>query len=795
MVLDSRATLAEKSVQDGGRETEELLARGLPYISAVDDQTILLRDGDVMASFAVDGISASTADEVEISEIANAFSSLVAQQMPDVGFYVHRISSRTSHHNGLALDPVSEDKPFAQAVDERWQRYLGIAGLRHRTTLVTVTIRPSKVVGLWAKLTGGKRQTEEQLQRRVQRLNQIVTAIMETLSKTNPRRMTVAGGEWLGLLRATITGDYAPLVPGRGFVPINDLISNAPVLFHGDAFTVFGSHSRNTKYGAIVTLKDYPGSTFAGILDGLDLATDMVVTNSFTPGEKIEALQKIQRVARQMAAAEDAARSLQIQLEEAADDQASGRVAFGNHHCTIAVYADSEAELDDTLGNITRAITAIGGSMIRENFAARAAFFAQQPGNYSYRTRASMISSQNFAELGALHGAARGRHKALSPWGEAITILPTGNGEPYRFNFHLAGPEGERTVGHSLVLGQTGSGKTLGAAFLLAQARRLNTRIIVFDKDQGFEMPIRALGGDYTPVKMGENTGFNPFEAESDERGAAWLTDWLEAMLRPKDGELTPVQIDALAKAARDNAKAAKNLQTISHFRSQLRAVDDRKDLHTRIGRWDKGGQFEWLFNGEDKDSLSFENDIVAFDLSEIFDNDDVRTAWLSYVFRRIERIVEDERPTILVMDEAWKLLDDPYFQSRLKDWMLTMRKKNVAVILLTQRVSHISESAAGGAIIESVATRLIYPSNRNTSQELAPLDLTDREQDFLMQSNIGHRLALMQSGDDSTIIDMDLHALGSLLPILGGGKGENAPEGWRDNQNFWQDYSTELNS
>ena len=784
MALDSRTTLAERSVAEPNRDAEELLARNLPYVTAVDDQTILLRDGDVMASFAVDGVSASTADEVEIAEIATAFSSLVAQQMPDVGFYVHRISTRTSP----TLDPVSEEKPFAQAVDERWQNYVGIAGLRHRTTLVTITVRPSKVVGLWSKLSGGKAQTEEQLQKRVIRLNQIITAVMETLSKTHPRRMTVSGGEWLGLLRATISGTYSPLSPGRSFIPINDLISNVSLSFHGDSFNVFGSHSRNTKYGAIVTLKDYPGGTFAGILGGLDLATDMVVTNSFTPGDRIEALQKIQRVARQMAAAEDAARSLQEQLLDAADDQASGRVAFGNHHCTVCVFGDSEAELDDALGFITRAITSIGGSMIRENFAARAAFFAQQPGNYAFRTRASMISSQNFAELGALHGAARGRPKNLSPWSEAITILPTGNGEPYRFNFHLPGQEDERTVGHSLVLGQTGSGKTLGTAFLLAQASRLNPRIIVFDKDHGFEMPVRALDGDYTAVKMGENTGFNPFEAESDERGAAWLTDWLEAMLKPKEGELSPLQIEALAKACRDNAKAAPNLQCISHFRSQLRAVDDGKDLHTRLGRWDKGGQFEWLFNGKGADSLNFDNNVVAFDLSEIFDNDDVRTAWLSYVFRRIERVVEDERPTLLVMDEAWKLLDDPYFQSRLKDWMLTMRKKNVAVILLTQRVSHISESAAGGAIIESVVTRLIYPSNRNTTEELAPLNLTDREREFLIQSNVGHRLALMQSGDDSTIIDMDLHALGPLLPILGGGKGESGRQGWRDKTEFWKD-------
>jgi len=49
MVLDSRITLAEKSLKDKTRESEELMARGLPYITALNDQTILLRDGDVMA--------------------------------------------------------------------------------------------------------------------------------------------------------------------------------------------------------------------------------------------------------------------------------------------------------------------------------------------------------------------------------------------------------------------------------------------------------------------------------------------------------------------------------------------------------------------------------------------------------------------------------------------------------------------------------------------------------------------------------------------------------------------------
>ena len=258
-------------------------------------------------------------------------------------------------------------------------------------------------------------------------------------------------------------------------------------------------------------------------------------------------------------------------------------------------------------------------------------------------------------------------------------------------------------------------------------------------------------------------------------------------MLRPKDGELTPVQLEALARAAEANRHAPANLRTLAHFRSQLRSVDDGRDLHTRLGRWDMDGQHGWLFGGASADPLAFDRDVTAFDLTEVFDAPKVRTAWLSYVFRRIERIVEDERPTLIVMDEASRLLDDPYFRSRPKDWMLTMRKKNVAVVLLTQRVSHIAGSAAGGAILESVATQIVYPSNRNTAEELAPLDPTEGESAFLMQPANGHRLALVRSGEDSAIVDLNLAALGPLLPVLGGGKGEGWPDGWRDDPEFWR--------
>lgn len=780
-MLEAPATHATRRVTDRHVDKGELLVSGLPYLSVIDDQTLLLRDGDIMGSFIVDGINADTVDQRYTTELCNAFSRFIAQQRGSVAYYIHRISVETQP----SMTPA-KGHPFNEEIDRRWQDYLCTVGLRDRVTMVTIIIRPPRRIAKFLSLFGGKdAHSRQEVLARALRLDQLLNTCMVGVSEARPTRLTVSDGRWLGLLRTIIDGSSGRLVPGPKFVPVADRLAGSQITFRGRMFECSGPDANKQRVGTIISVKDYPTDTYPGILDRLNLPYDTIVTQSFTPIDPISAQGKIARVRKQMKAAEDAAVSLMAQLEEAEDDVASGRVVFGDHHCSIAIFCETDKELEDAVAYVTRAMQDAGASIVRESFSARAVYFAQHPGNFAYRTRPAMISSQNFAQFCAMHGLSKGNPPEKCPWGDAVTIIPTARGETFRFNFHLPGKPGQRTVGHSLVLGQTGSGKTLGTAFLISQAQRLDVRTILFDKDNGFEMAVRAMGGRYSAVRMGEDTNFNPMRAEADPRGAAWLTDWLTALAEHDGGRLNPVQIQALNDAVQANTTADPRLQNFEQFRSQLRATDDEGDLYNRLGRWDETGQFGWLFGGKDLDPLAFDNSMTAFDLTEIFDNDIVRTAWLSYVFRRIERLVEDEQPTLLILDEAWKLLDDPYFEARLKDWMLTMRKKNVAVILLTQRVSHIKNSAAGDAILESAVTRLVYPSAFNTEKELAPLHLTPTESAFLQISNVDNQLVLLKSGSDSVVLDFDLGAIGSGLDILGGGRGEKGPEGWRDRPDF----------
>ena len=526
------------------------------------------------------------------------------------------------------------------------------------------------------------------------------------------------------------------------------------------------------------------------LLDALDLPLDIVLTNSFSPIPNNIMAERIQRIIRQMHASDDAAVSLRDQLALAADDQEAGRIAFGDHHLSIAVYAPDRDTLERAAAQIKRVGQEIMAVIVRENMALKATYFAQSPGNFGYRARKTPISSTNFSDFAALHGSVEGRSNDESPWGQSIAVLPTVGTSGYRFNFHEAGSASkEPTVGHTLVLGRTRTGKTLTTAFLTAQAQRIGARLFFFDKDRGLEMAVRALGGRYNEIRAGVPTGLNPLASEIDERGRAWLSDWLATLLT-RSGALSGEQSRHIQGAVTQNADAGAALQRFASFETLFQSLDDDGELQSRVAEWAPGGRFGWVFDEPDRGQrLDLSGDIVGFDMTEILDMTTERMAVLSYIFRQIERVVEDRRPTIIVLDEAWKLLDDPYFGARLENWLVTLRKMNCVVIMMTQYPSQLRDSRVGKTIVETVPTQILFPNDRATIADYDFLRVNAKEAALLVQPTVGQRIALVRSAGDSVFVDADLSALGDLLPILGGGATGEArvPADWRSKPDFWR--------
>jgi type IV secretion system protein VirB4 len=766
---------------------EKRLSSMLPYVSLVTDRTIRTRGNELMQCIRLEGVNSTTNEDAHLDRIGSLLAGIVAQVGTGFSFYLHKVSKAVD----VTLPPIPGEG-FAAAVDQRWRTHLGRSGLRDKTITLSVLKRPETGSRLSIGLGASRTRFAADTTRRLRKLDEVVGFLLSSFDVLKPRLLAASTGELFGFLGSLNTGEEHPLFPRSRLGVIAEDVANTRVTFRGTTI-MLSDGAVGEKVGAIFAVKNYPAKTDSLMLDELNLPVDMVVTHSFVPINVNIMAGRIKRQLRLMQAANDGAVSLAQELELAQDDLESKRLIFGEHHMTVAVYARSQAALDDIASEIRNISATSGINLISEAFGARAHFMAQHPGNTGARSRKAAITNHNFADLATFHRTPLGKTGPELPWGVPITLFPTPERSGFRFNFHEQGaPDREPTGGHTLILGRPGSGKSVLAAFLMTMARRAGARLFVFDYRAGMEMAVRALGGSYSTVQAGRPTGLNPLQTEIDARGQAWLADWLASLLERRDRPLTPVQTNRLQEVVRQNASAGNaGLRNWSDFASLLVSTDDDGDLFERMQEWTAEGRYGWIFGSNTEDTFSLDGDVSGFDLTGILDSESERErmAVLSYLFRRVERVIEDRKPTIIVIDEAWKALDNAYFAERLSNWLVTARKQNAVVVMMTQYASQLERTRTGKTIVEAVPTQVLLPNIRASAADYAMLGLSDKELDVLLGVGSASRLALVRDDRGAVVIDADLSALGPLVTILGGmEKGEDlVGSDYRDRPDFWR--------
>jgi len=778
---------AARTVMPQWHGKEAKLAHQLPYVKLVDDRTILTRGGEYMQCIRVTGINSFTANDDILDKTRAILATVIAQSGAGFSFYINKVSARVP----IEMNHM-EVGGFAGAVDQRWREYLAQAGMRDRTLTISVIKRPTVLdqVPLFRKFS--RKKLADQSRKQVAQLKEVVSFLTQSLTEMEARVLTGSSGELLGFLESLNTGIEGLTFP-RGFPStIADDVANARVTFRGDKFLLTGGSGLD-RIGQIFTVKSYPTQTYCTMFDELSLPIDMVVTHSFTPVNSAVMGDRIKRQIRMMRSGDDAAVSLQQDLVQAADDLASERLIFGDHHMTVATFAESEDRLDSIAAEIRNIAASVGVKLVLEKYSARANYFAQHPGNASYRPRRATVTNINFADMASLHRTPLGKTGDKTPWGTPITMFPTPERSAYRLSFHEKGsPDAEPTSGHTIILGRSGSGKSVLATFLMAQARRAGARVYAFDYRYGLEMGIRALGGSYQSIRAGSPTGLNPLWVETDDAGRGWLTDCLATLIEARGKELTPQQINSIQQMVRRNAEARDpTLRNWAEFAGQFRSVDDGGDLAERMAEWTERGRYGWIFGSTLEDTFSLDDDVVGFDLTGLLDgaNETARMAVLSYIFRRIERKIEDRRPTIVLVDEAWKAFDNKYFADKLEEWLVTARKQNTVVVMMTQFASQLDKSKVGSTIIQALPTQILLPNSRAKESDYGPLQLSDKELDVMLNAVPASHLGLVRDDQGSNIIDANLAPLGEYLSVLGGLKsGEKVVgEDYRDIPEFWR--------
>jgi type IV secretion system protein VirB4 len=742
----------------------------LPYLRHVDDRTIETRDGLLIQVVRLGGLRFETADTEELN-YRKVLRDATLQAIGSSRFAVYHHIIRQRYEP--SFDSEMPDA-FSRQLDEAWSARLSTKRLYANELFLTIVRRPlAGRIGIADRLArwfgrAGTGETEAFAASEQRALDAATEQLVAALGAYDARVIGVYGSphgpcsEPLEFLAALYNAEARPVR-----LPFGDAGEYLPyrrVSFGQDTLELGPGITPERTFAAILSIKDYPGQTTPGMLDELlRIPYELAISQSFAFADREAGLSAMNLALRRMRASDDEALSLRDELSAAKDSLAAGRAAFGEHHLTVAVRGASLAEVDQGVGEVQAALADLGIIAVREEVGLEAAFWAQFPGNFKFIARRALIGTANFASFASGHNFPLGRPYG-NHWGDAVTLFETTAAGPYHFNFH------QGDLGNFTVIGPSGSGKTVVLNFLLAQARKFRPKIIFFDKDRGAELFIRAIGGNYDVLRPGLPSGLNPLLLEENADNRRFLIDWISRLVAIPGESLSAADLEIISDAVNANFGAPPHYRRLSYFATLLRGGHrpHAADLWSRLRPWWGDGERAWLFdNSEDRTDLAAE--AVGFDMTRILDDPALRTPAMMYLFHRVEERL-DGSPSIIVVDEGWKALDDDVFVMRIKDWEKTIRKRNGIVGFATQSAEDALSSRIASAIVEQAATQIFMANPKAQARDYVDgFGLSQHEFELIRTLPDSARCFLIRHGNESVVARLNLAGEGELLTILSG--------------------------
>ena len=748
----------------------------IPLSTHVSPSVLKTTGGDYLLVWHLGGLPFVGRDEWEIEHRHNTFNRMLqtlrAPDFANLAFWVHDVRRKRRISNRSKFGQA-----FNQDLSDAYFDSLSSQKIMQNELYLTMIYRPVTTGKRLVEKSASIPQLQSEQDQAVAKIQELAGNLEAVLKDYSPYRLGMyeaSNGvvfsealEFFGYLLNRIDEPVPVLsAPVNSYLPVSRHMFSDKT---GDF--IINTPNGVNHFGAILNIKEYADGTYPGILNGLKyLDFDYVLTHSFSPIGRQDALKVLDRTKGMMISSGDKAVSQIVELDQAMDQLASGNFILGEYHFTMALYADSQEKLSQNTATARAELSNAGFVSTKEDLAIASSFYSQIPGNWKNRTRLANVSSLNFLGLSPLHNFASGK-KQNNPWGECVTTLQTTNGQPYYFNFHATHPGenslGEKAIANTMVIGKSGTGKTALINFLLSQVQKLDPAptIFFFDKDRGAEIFVRACGGNYLALENGRPTGFNPFHCERNEANVQFLAE-LVKVLAAKPGYTSREEED-IFRAVENMLDTPMHLRNMTNFQKSLPNMGD-DGLFARMRKWTAGNSHGWVFdNPVDTIDLQKAN-IIGFDYTDIIDNPEVRVPVINYLLHRLEALI-DGRRLIYVMDEFWKILDGKGgLKEFAKNKQKTIRKQNGLGIFATQSPEDALASDISAALIEQTATMVLLP-NPNASRDdyIDGLKLTEAEYQVVVSLDERSRCFLVKQGHASSVCQLNLRGMDDALAVI----------------------------
>jgi len=304
---------------------------------------------------------------------------------------------------------------------------------------------------------------------------------------------------------------------------------------------------------------------------------------------------------------------------------------------------------------------------------------------------------------------------------------------------------------NSVVFATAGAGKSYLIKLEALRSLMLGTDIIVIDPENEYRDLCEAVGGQYIAFGYGEDSKINPFDLSlvGDEGENAMNSKILNLhkMFKIMIGDMDPIEESILDRAVMDAYKMkgitpdpetqTREPPLIEDLYKSLIGMEDQKAqmLAARVEKYIKGS-FAGIFN--QKTTVNLKSNFVVFGIKNL--EDALRPMAMHIILDYIWTVVKKQlRKRILIVDEAWYLMQFPDSASFLRGIVKRGRKYYLAVTTITQDVDDFLDTPYGKEIVTNSSIQILLKQHSAAIDRIGEVFyLSEGEKQLLLSADKG---------------------------------------------------------
>jgi conjugal transfer ATP-binding protein TraC len=309
---------------------------------------------------------------------------------------------------------------------------------------------------------------------------------------------------------------------------------------------------------------------------------------------------------------------------------------------------------------------------------------------------------------------------------------------------------------NAVVFAKSGAGKSFTVKLEALRHMMMGTEVIIIDPENEYQRLAEAVGGSYVRLSLNSQSRINPFDLPrifDEEEGDNALRSNIITMhglmrlmfggrLDPAaESDLDQAMIETYAQVGITNDPLTHNTTPptiVDLYQTLLHSAGSGPQMAQMLRKF-TSGTFAGLFSQQS--NVSLDNKMVVFNIRDLEEELRPMAMYivLSYIWNRVRA---DQKKRMLIVDEAWQLLQYEDSAKFMFSLAKRARKYYLGLTTISQDVEDMLSSKMGRAIVSNSSLQILLKQSPSAADVVAGVfKLTSEERNRLTQFPVGQGL------------------------------------------------------